>query len=402
MQRRPLRDAGAIGLLAAIGLVPLAFHLRFLSEATGLSAVVTGALVPIVCSGLVVGATIPIARSSLSPTYTLRITGWSALGAVTLGAVALLFVIHETSLGPPPAAPLVVIGGATSVGSVFGLAFGLTDAQQQRTQDQLERSNAQLTVLNRVLRHNIRNATTVIRGRVKLLRQRADGGEESAAIVDEHVDRLLSVSDHARHIDAVTGSAGPEDHGSAEEVVDLVEVVEGAIERLRTEHPAADFDGPAAATCRVRAHPLAGVVATELLENAVVHNDADAPRVDAAVIRIDGGAALRVADNGSGIPEETVETIRRGYETPMRHADGLGLWLVRWVVDRSSAELAFDADEAGQVVRIQFETVESAAGLPTAPASDASLGAQNASDDLDARGDTQSDARGDTQSDTGF
>ena len=365
MRTTPLRDAGEVGLLAAVGLVPLGYHLTSLSAMSDPTAIVTGALVPIACSALVVAATVPVARSPLSPAYTLRVTGWSALGALTLGAVALLFVTYEMSQGPPPEGPLVVIAGAASVGSAFGLAFGLTDARQQRTQDQLERSNAQLTVLNRVLRHNIRNAMTVVSGRVELLSERADGGEESAAVVAENVDRLLTVSEHARHIGSEIGPDGADE--DVETAVDLVEVVDGVIERLRAEHPDAEFDAPVAEACRVRAHPLAEVVASELIENAVVHNEGETRRVSVSVRRVADDVALRVADDGPGIPEETVETIQRGYETAMLHADGLGLWLVQWVVDRSDAALAFESTAEGQVVRIRFERVAETAEVPAVP-----------------------------------
>jgi signal transduction histidine kinase len=364
MRTTRIRNGGELGLLAAVGLVPLGYHLTSLSAMSDPTAIVTGALVPIACSALVVAATVPVARSPLSPAYTLRVTGWSALGAATLGAVALLFVSYEMSQGPPPEGPLVVIVGAASVGSVFGLAFGVTDARQQRTQDQLERSNDQLTVLNRVLRHNIRNAMTVVSGRVELLHERADGGDESAAVVEENVDRLLTVSEHARQIGAVIGPDGSDE--DVEAVVDLVEVVDGVIERLRAEHPDAEFDAPAAEACRVRAHPLAEALASELIENAVVHNEGDGRRVSVTVRRVDDDVALRVADDGPGVPEETVETLRRGYETSMLHTDGLGLWLVQWVADRSDAALAFESTAEGQRVAVRFERVEEAAGVPAA------------------------------------
>lgn len=372
MRTTRLRNAAGLGLLAAVGLVPLGYHLLSLSTMTDPAAILTGAAVPIACSALVVAATVPVARSPLSPAYTLRITGWSALGALTLGAVALLSVTFEMTQGPPPEGPLVVIVGAASIGSAFGLAFGLTDARQQRAQDQVERANAQLTVLNRVLRHNIRNAMTVVSGRVELLAERVDGGGESAAVVAENVDRLLSVSEHARHIGAVIGSEGPDGPDDVEAVVDLVEVVESVIERLETEHPDAEFDGPAAETCRVRAHPLTEAVASEVIENAAVHSGDGAPRVSVSIRRAGDAVAVRVADDGPGIPEETVETIRRGYETSMRHTDGLGLWLVQWVVDRSDAHLSFESSGEGQVVRIRFERVVETEGVAPRAASERS------------------------------
>lgn len=363
MRTTRIREVGELGLLAAVGLVSLGYHLTSLSAMTDPLAILTGAPVPIACNALVVAAAVPVARSSLSPAYTLGITGWSALGALTLGAVALLFVVYETSQGPPPERPFVVIAGVGSIGSVFGLAFGLTDARQQRTRDQLERANAQLTVLNRVLRSNIRNAMTVVRGRAEVLAERADGGEESAAVVAENVNRLLSASEHARHIGAVIGADGDEEDVKA--VVDLVEVVDGVIGWLQAEHPDAEFDAPVTEACRVRARPLVEAVGSEVIENAVVHNEGDTRRVSVSVRRAGGGVALRVADDGPGIPEETVETLRRGYETSTRHTDGLGLCLAQWIADRSDADLAFESTAEGQLVTLRFERVVETEGEPT-------------------------------------
>ncbi|MBP1921551.1 signal transduction histidine kinase [Halorubrum alkaliphilum] len=364
MRMTRVRCVGELGLLAAVGLAPLGYHLISLAAMSDPTMIVTGALVPITCSALVVAATVPVARSPLFPSYTLRITGWSVLGAATIGGVALLFVTYGMSDRPPMERPSVVVIGAMSVGSVFGLALGLTDAQQRRAEDQLERANAQLTVLNRVLRHNIRNAMTVIDGRVELLRKRADGGEESAAVVAENVDRLLSVSEHARHIGEVMGSGGSDE--PVEAVVNLVDVVDGVIERLQAEHPNTRFDAPVAETCRVRSHPLTEAVISEVIENAVIHNEGDTRRVSVSIRSVGDGVALRVEDDGPGIPDETIETLQRGYETSMRHTNGLGLWLVWWVVDRSDADLAFESIGDGQAVQVGFERVEVTEAVPAA------------------------------------
>jgi len=42
--------------------------------------------------------------------------------------------------------------------------------------------------------------------------------------------------------------------------------------------------------------------------------------------------------------------------TPKHHGSGLGLWLVKWIVDRSGGELAFEeSDLGGNRVRIRLQ-----------------------------------------------
>ncbi|MFB6177919.1 MAG: sensor histidine kinase, partial [Halobaculum sp.] len=103
------------------------------------------------------------------------------------------------------------------------------------------------------------------------------------------------------------------------------------------------------ATTTANGEILVGVV-RELVANAVEHGDAD-PRVT-----VDPGAhgetddwRFVVADDGPGIPDHEVEVFRRVEETPLQHGRGLGLWLVRWGVDRLGGSVQFDTSDGTTV-----------------------------------------------------
>jgi signal transduction histidine kinase len=95
----------------------------------------------------------------------------------------------------------------------------------------------------------------------------------------------------------------------------------------------------------------------QVMENAVEHNDNAEPHVtvcaDYAGDREDM-IRLQVADDGPGIPETERELIDEEREiTQLRHASGLGLWLVDWVLGQSGGSVAFDANEPrGTVVTL--------------------------------------------------
>lgn len=48
-----------------------------------------------------------------------------------------------------------------------------------------------------------------------------------------------------------------------------------------------------------------------------------------------GGSSLvrsRVTDSGLGLPDTERQVLKAGRETPLRHGNELGLWLVNWIV----------------------------------------------------------------------
>ena len=49
---------------------------------------------------------------------------------------------------------------------------------------------------------------------------------------------------------------------------------------------------------------------------------------------------VRVADDGPGLPEMEQRVLTGRRETPLQHGQGLGLWLVYWVVREAGGDLS--------------------------------------------------------------
>ena len=68
---------------------------------------------------------------------------------------------------------------------------------------------------------------------------------------------------------------------------------------------------------------------------------------------------VTVADDGPGIPENTVEVLARGEETQLTHGDGLGLWLVYWVVSLLGGSIEVDTPTSGGTrIRLTLPTCD--------------------------------------------
>jgi PAS domain S-box-containing protein len=234
--------------------------------------------------------------------------------------------------------------GGSFTGSL-GVARDITE-QKHREQG--------LSVMNRVLRHNVRNELTIV---LAGLEDHAEGDEAARDRVREAVERLLRTSDKAQNIEAVL-RGDTED----EPPIDLVALAQDRVAAAEDRFPSAELSCTAERACWVPAGGALEAVIDELLENAVLHHDGERPRVEVAVDHpadADELASLLVVDDGPGIPPGELEAIDVDAETPLIHSSGLGLWLVRWVTERLGGSLRFETnDGSGTTVHVQVPTAE--------------------------------------------
>ncbi|QCW04244.1 PAS domain S-box protein [Natrinema pallidum] len=242
----------------------------------------------------------------------------------------------------------------------FGLYTDIT-AQKQRQK--------RLQILNRVLRHDLRNGMNIINGCAEMLVDAVDDADsEYVETIQNRTSELIGLAEKTRTVERVldreTVAAGP---------VDLTEAVEGAVARLENTHPDVEVTCSLPDGAFARADEYLRAAVFQVLENAVEHNDRARPSVDVTVCdRPDKDElTLTVADDGPGIPPEERELLEGDREiTQLRHASGLGLWLVNWVVTQAGGRLTFhDNEPRGTVVtlaipRADAESVRSASDEP--------------------------------------
>jgi PAS domain S-box-containing protein len=234
-----------------------------------------------------------------------------------------------------------------------------------------------IDVLDRVLRHNLRNDMNVVLGEAGIIADEADGRTaEAARRIRDRARELLATSDTARTVREVVASEGDSS------VTDLGAVVERCCREADGRVSVSVPDRSVPVDCTGVQHAI-----TELVENALEHgstedgsgrwkaaaSDADqvtdgsddaGETVGVALSRLDGPdgarmAVLRVVDDGPGIPEMERRTLEEGRETPLRHGQGLGLWLVNWVVSRAGGELTVrDRDGGGTAVEVRLPLAE--------------------------------------------
>ncbi|WP_436345268.1 histidine kinase N-terminal 7TM domain-containing protein [Natronorubrum sp. FCH18a] len=225
----------------------------------------------------------------------------------------------------------------------------------KRREQALEQREAELEflrqVLARVLRHNIRNDLTVVRGYAASIADEADGDTATMAtkIVDTS-DDLLATSQKARTIERVV------DRDDTADTVDLSAMLDSLVREYRGTHSAATVSLDAPPECLLETDPWLESAFDILLENALDHHDGSHPTVEVSVDRATDRTTVTIDDDGPGIPRSELAVLEQGEETPLEHGSGIGLWIIHWIIDRSAASIRFDTGTDGTRVSIRIPT----------------------------------------------
>jgi len=213
-----------------------------------------------------------------------------------------------------------------------------------------------LSVLTRVLRHNLQNDMAVIQGFAEVLpeTESAERRDELAANIVDTAQKLVDHGQKARDLEEIIDNA---EDGPVE--MDLAREVEAIVADYEARHPAVTFEVEAPDEACALAVPRAETGVESLVENAVEHNDSDQPRVQVTVETVDDAVEVRVGDNGPGIPDYEEAVLAQTEETSLEHGSGIGLWLAYWAGDKSGGGLFFGESTAGgALVTLRFPACE--------------------------------------------
>ncbi|WP_410767060.1 ATP-binding protein [Haloferax sp. DFSO60] len=230
---------------------------------------------------------------------------------------------------------------------VFVLARDVTDQSRQREH---------LDVLNRVLRHNVRNDFNVIDGHLQLIAESTAQTrlERSADAVRNAVDRWLRLTEHATRIEQLFNE-------TAEQQLSIEQLVRGVTTASELSYPRAVFTVSIDEGVSGTASSLLEEAVHELCENAAKHTT-ESPAVSVTVRPGSHRhtAEITVEDDGDGLPLHEVSVLQTGEETPLVHGTGIGLQLVRMIVEHVGGTVDVDTKASGGRVRLVVPTVPAA------------------------------------------
>jgi PAS domain S-box-containing protein len=214
---------------------------------------------------------------------------------------------------------------------------------------EIARQERRLQVLNRILRHNLRNEANVVVGNTsRLLEEIGDEDTNLAAIatdIEHAAEKLEKLTYEARDIQRILSS----DSGDRTDT-DLISIINEVIAEHRDSYPSAKVQLEAPNSAIVRANEDIRFAFDSLIENAITHNDSDIPQVQFALDKAITANWITIAieDNGPLIPKQEIEVVTGESDiTALEHGSGLGLWLAKWTVNHFGGQLSFDESKLG-------------------------------------------------------
>jgi len=210
-----------------------------------------------------------------------------------------------------------------------------------------------LDVANRVLRHNLRNEMTVIRGWATEFAESVTGEHAAGAEqIVERADALIQLGEKTRTMVRL------DEYVAGEPVsIETDDRLATLLAEFREAYPAVAIEHADGSSPPVRAphKELFDIPVRNLIENAIEHNDTAEPWVRVHATGTDDHVRVHIADNGPEIPAIEREVLETGPESQLRHGSGMGLWLTHWSMEILSGRVSFETNEhSGNTVVLVF------------------------------------------------
>lgn len=186
-------------------------------------------------------------------------------------------------------------------------------------------------VINRVLRHDLRNEMNVIMGRAQIIQ---DMGDEDVARNAKEIQRksakMVNLGNEVRKIDQELNRVNRRIRR-----VEISTVIQQQIDAKHEKHPNIEFR-TAIEDVDIVGNTLVNNALHQLIDNCIEHNEAKDELKITITCEYDSEndvVIVKIIDNGTGIPKGEYEALTGGLETPLDHISGLGLWMVKWIVE---------------------------------------------------------------------
>lgn len=224
----------------------------------------------------------------------------------------------------------------------------------QERKHAIEEQNERLTLLNQIVRHDIRNDMSVVLGNAHLL--------ESLVEDEEGRTRLETIVRNGEHAVELTETMRGLMQTMLEDASDLEAVSLGAVLTREVDSVQTSDDectlriSGDLPDVRVLADGALGTVFRNLLTNGIRHSAAETPTVTVSARDEGDAVVVAIADDGPGIPPERREEIfgrgNKGLESP---GTGIGLYLVETLVSGYDGEVWIeDNDPRGSVFLVRL------------------------------------------------
>lgn len=326
--------------------------------------IVVGYSIPLLVTIGLVGLGAWLERRQFSVTEYWRVGLWGSAGVFGLFAFEVSAVWYESFEGNGMAEPMFALLHAATAGAFIGALLGIYDVRSRRRATELkkeqqwaDRLRQVLLVLQRVLRHDIRTSVNIIQGNAERLRSEMPQGDDRTETIMERAGELEAIATKVQEIESIA-----ERGAQPVQQIEMRTAVESVAENIASDYRYAAIDVAGPESVAVHALPEIRTAIEELIENSIVHTDAETPSVTVEIRHGDDDlpddtVAIDITDNGPGIPRNEIEVIESGEVTQLQHSSGVGLWMAKWITGQSHGSMKIHTNESsGTTISVTLPT----------------------------------------------
>jgi len=223
-----------------------------------------------------------------------------------------------------------------------GISRDVTD--RKKTEEEIREHREHLALINQILYHDLTNDLVVVQKAFDLYARAPE--EDLLREASTRVRKSLDLINRMRELEFFMSFHKELKTYKIQDVIR--EVADG--------YPSVTF--VIRGKAQVMADDALFSVIDNIVRNAVIHGKTD--RIEVVISRQEEMCEVRIADNGSGIPDDIKETI---FEERFRHGDtsqtGLGLHIVKKAMEKYGGRVyAGDNEPKGTVFTLRFRMVE--------------------------------------------
>lgn len=228
--------------------------------------------------------------------------------------------------------------------------------KQREYEQQLQEQRDSLEVLNQVVRHDLRNDMTVLRGRATLLEEYVDpDGISDLKAIQEATERAIELTNTARDL-SETMLSTDEDIQPVRLDRHLKAPVTKAASKFDYATITTDGQIP---DVQVQGNDLLEAVFRNIIENGVAHNDKEEPELHISMTIESETITVVIADNGPGVSDNHKQVIfGKGEKSLDSSGAGIGLYLVETLVNQYGGDVwVEDNDPEGAIFNVKLPII---------------------------------------------
>ena len=236
----------------------------------------------------------------------------------------------------------VMIENANGGKEMFCIDIDISD--RKKAEEEIKSHQEHIKLINQILRHDITNDLVVIQSAINLYNESPE--DELLEEMFSHAEKSIELINRMKELESFISSHRNLNPYKINEIID--EVIKN--------YPFIDFKTRGKA--QIMANAYLPSVIDNIIKNAVIHGRADIITITTGKKR--GMCEVRIADNGTGIPDDIKERI---FEEGFVHGDigntGIGLHIVKKAMESYGGSVwAENNDPKGAIIVLRFRMVK--------------------------------------------